>query len=1032
MKSISILVLACLVSMPVLAQSLPDEINYGPYETRYRTLERDTAAAESQLSQSRASLAEAQKFIREETAHIEDLRSDIAGAQSEIDRLRSEIPQLQTQISSLQSEDTRVQSDLRSRQAEEGNLSYRLQDAQRNLRPLEEVLARKQQRIRELEYSVNQTSSLEREASQRLARSQSEAQRMEGSINELRGQIRALQSELAGIDSRISSVQSQISSAESGISSMNSSLSSERAKLGALQGRVSEYEAEVSRLRSSGAPAEQIADAERKLNAARNTMNNTAQEVRNLESQISRQQSQISSLRNQIDELRRNQQTIPSRISQLDARARQIESERMQTLNEIQRYANELQNIRRNLESAQQQLLMARNDIRSDEQNVMRQRQLIENLDRQLDGVRDEIARLTQRSRTLNSQIANLQQNIRIDQAKIPQLEQGIRNDQAEIAQGEADLARARNDERTFTAQVARDEAKLSDVTNRRDSAKTEWSQRLSLFNQYMDQAEALGSNQAGMGTTLGQKEGEKLSSSLARQNGQSVGRELGLAEAKHWGSVRGEIQGYDQGHNEGLASREDIDRATLDASSKAATDAELFAQTNFKPVFFEEFVQEAFKRPLPGVTPFKSMKGLNFSLSLEEALDTVPPLSPNEISLSDSLVTPLDAQIQQVAKEVKSIQAKAKKLSDPEVAFQTPQNIPYGIPACAQVYKNLAVFKTACEGSYKGSFAQNFVEGARSSFSSLYTPQFQREFDASEVSAREASYAGEFSGAQKVGRAEGLRVGKIEIYQSTYASVYKSAYAKELEVARAKAKVDAGNELSGFLKSKPLLTTAATSLNAENFRGGEEVLITGKVKNVSQVTFNGAALFRITDIVNAEKVTGDSVLNSAAAGTLTDLPQLKVKVLPGAKAGEKVIVKGVIELPGDLYKQTRVEKFELTQILSANPAHDLKLNYNKTPDIKGVFRRNVHFLTSTVTPIVEEIKDGYTVALTPKGDAGAHMDFNVSSAQTGALAASASKDIRLSYVFKDSAKGKSLELELSVSYLGKVIKTEVITLQPH
>ena len=52
MKSSSILVLACLVSMPVFAQSLPDEINYGPYETRYRGLEKETDAAQVQLSQS--------------------------------------------------------------------------------------------------------------------------------------------------------------------------------------------------------------------------------------------------------------------------------------------------------------------------------------------------------------------------------------------------------------------------------------------------------------------------------------------------------------------------------------------------------------------------------------------------------------------------------------------------------------------------------------------------------------------------------------------------------------------------------------------------------------------------------------------------------------------------------------------------------------------------------------------------------------------------------------------------------------------
>jgi predicted nucleic acid-binding Zn-ribbon protein len=1032
MKSNSLLVLACLVSMPVFAQSLPDEINYGPYETRYNNLSRETAQAQTQLNQSRSSLAEAQRFIREMTSHIAELESNIDDSESEISRLRREIPELERQISNLRSQDSQVMSDLRSKQNEESNLTSRYQQAQRDLRPLEDQLARKQQRLREMQSEIAQLQRSENEAAQRLARAQSQAERIDREHVEARNKIAQMQAELRSIEARVSQVQSQISSAESSLSTLNSNANSERAKLGALNGRVSEYEAEVSRLRSSGAPAEEIAQAERKLNAARNTRDNTASEIRNIEGQISRAETQIRSLRSDIDSLRRDQQALPSRISQAESRMRQLESERAQAQAEISRYAPELQNLRRNIEVRVQQANAQQQDIRTDEQDVMRQRQFIENVGRQIETVRSEIANLNSRSRDLNQQIARASEQARADAAAIPRLEQSIRDDQAEIAEGQRDLGTARTDERTFTAAVQRDEAKLSQVTSQRDSAQGEFNQRLGLYNRYLDESESIGANQAGAGTTLGEKEGQRLSGVLSKQNGVAVGRELGTAEAKHWGSVRGEFQGYDLGYSEGIASQEDISRAISEASAKAAADAELYAQRNFKPVFFEEFVLAEFKKPLGtmSLTP-KSLKGLHVSFAMEAAMETVSPLSPNEIARSEELKTPLDASILEAAKSVKSIEGKVKRLADPEVAFETPTKIPTGTANCAQVYKGLAVFKAACEGSYKGTFANNYVNAARESFGGLYTSQFTSEFNSANVSQREASFSGELAAASKIGRAEGLRVGKIEIYNRTYSSTYKTAYDSELEKARAKAKVDAGNELSGFLKGHALLTVANTILTAENFRGGEDVILNGMVKNVGAVALNGPVLVRITEVVNAEKVTGEAVLNAAAPLSLTSLPQLKVKVAASAKAGDRMIVRGTVDLPGDMYKPARQEKFELNQILTANPAHDLNLNFNKTPDIKGVFRRNIHFFTVTVAPKVEEIKEGYQMTLTPVGEASSVMEMREGVLDTGAMKVGTSKDIRFSYVFKDAAKAKNLVLELAISYAGKVIKKESVTLVP-
>lgn len=1033
MKSKSnLLVLAFLLSSPVFAQTLPDEINYGPYQVRYQSLERETNAAAVVLAASRSSLADAQKFIREMTEHIRVLHSNIAEAESEIADLRRSIPELERQISNLRSEDSRVNQEIRGRQSDESQYVSRYQEAQRDLRPLEQLLARKEQRLRELQSELAQYERVERDAGNRLARAQTEASRLESQIANLRKEIREMQEELRNIDNRIAGAQSQISSLESTRGTLDANLNTERSKLQALSNRVTAAEAELAQLRASNAPADQIQAAERKVNAVRNARDNTAREIRQIESQIANTNSQITRLRSHIDDLRRTQTQLPSRISSAENRVRSLESERGQAINEVNRYSVELQAARRNVALREEQVAREQAEIRVDQQNVMRQRQLMENIARQIEAVRSEIASLQQRSRNLNAEISRASQTIRSHQARIPELESGIRNDQNEIAEGERDLIQARNDERTFTAKVAKDEATLNDLTNRRNTAGAEFNQRRSLYNRYLSEAEELGASQAGSGTTLGQKEGERLSSVLSKQNGSATGKEVGALEARHWGSVRGEVQGYHAGHAEGLASQEDISRATAEASLKAALDAELFAQRNFKPAFFEEFVQAEFKKPLPVAKILNFVSRVQLAELVElDVRQTVLPPSSSELSESESLKTPLDASIIQVVKDLKQAEDRKERLGRAEVAFEAPVKIPFGTSDCTKVYKGLAVFKASCEGSYKGAFTNNFVEAARDTFSASYTGQFQSVFEEVNVAEREAHYKKELAAASVIGKAEGLRVGKIEIFQSTYENVYKIAYASELEKARAKAKVDAGAELASFLKVKPLLTVESTTLAAENFRGGEEVVLKGRVKNVSAVALSGPVVVRITSLQNAEKITGEAVLNAAGGMSLTALPELKVKVLPTTKAGEKIVVKGTVEMPGDLYKPARVETFELIQVLSANPANDLGMDYNKIPDIKGPFRRYIHFASVKISPTVEDIKDGYHVTLTPVAESSGLVDMQTAELSTGALAVGTQKELRFSYVFKDQAKGKQVTLELAVKYAGKVIRKELITVTP-
>ncbi|MBY0518229.1 MAG: hypothetical protein K2P81_15070 [Bacteriovoracaceae bacterium] len=1031
MKRLALSALLSLSSV-ALAQTLPDEINYPPYQARYQDLSNQTDASAARLQGHQSSLAQARRFISEMNAHIDDLQNAIAQDSQEISRLERLIPEVERRIQSLQSERQNRESDIRNQQAQEANLQNRQSQVMRDLQINEQELARAAGRLREMQSDLSRSERELRQAERELAQAQSQARRLDDQFEQERGEQRKLEQELAALGGRINTAQNELNNLQNALNGLQSSLQTENQKNAALERRVAEYQSQLNDLRSRNAPAEEITRAERLVNASEQALASSSLEIRNLEGQIRQNQQNAERVSAQIQNWQRDQQQIPSRISQSQARQQQIQSQRGQVQNEIQRADQIVRREAQELNRLEAIVRQQEQVVRNEEIQVQQIRNVAQDLNRQIENVRQIIANLANESRRLSNEIALASDQVRSMRAEIPQRQSTIRNNQNEIAQGERDITRAENDARSAEINIQKESQVLAQLTQNRNLARGEFDQRLSLYNRYLSEAKDLGSNQTANAPLLGEKEGARLATQFAKQIGDSAGVELGAAEAKLWGYVRGELQGYDQGHNRGNTAPDETSRAQAAAMQKAQADAEVFAQTNFKPVFFEEFVQVAFKKPVQA----KSLKGLAVfnELSLVESVDslTLDPLTPAELQASETLQTPLDSQIEAHKKSVAELKLKASRLSRPEVSYIAPTSIPLGAVTCTQVYKGLAVFKSACEANYKDVFTTNFLASSRKVFFSDYSGQFQDQFVESNVKKREAAFSSEFSVAFKVADAEGERVGRAENFQRSYAAQYKITYDVELPQARAKSKVDANNELTTFLITNPLLTLSESKLVASDFRGSETVSIDGLVKNIGQKNFAGAALIRVTAVENAEILEGEKVLQSASALAMTQIPNLKVKILPTAKAGQVLVVRGTIELPGDLFKPQRKESFELKQVLSANPANDLVNEYDATPSIKGVFNRYIHSFKTKITPNVEDVKEGYTLTLEAVGENAALIEIRDSKLETGALAVNTTKEGKFSYVFKDAAKNKVVMIKVNVSYLGKVIKSETIELRPH
>lgn len=112
-------------------------------------------------------------------------------------------------------------------------------------------------------------------------------------------------------------------------------------------------------------------------------------------------------------------------------------------------------------------------------------------------------------------------------------------------------------------------------------------------------------------------------------------------------------------------------------------------------------------------------------------------------------------------------------------------------------------------------------------------------------------------------------------------------------------------------------------------------------------------------------------------------------------------------------------------------PKFNASSDYNKTPKVKGVFNYFIHTFKLNIAPAVEGLQAGYSVKLRPIDDAIKHMSFKVSEGQTGQISKLENKTIEMSYVFKKSAKKKTIKLALEISFRGEVLKKEIIELKP-
>ncbi len=1034
MHPFSVLILATLISSPLLAQTLPDEINYGPYQQRFETLSVERDAAQRNLNQTESDLAETRKFIREMREHIQGLEQRIQESNNTIADSRARLPGLERELDILRARESRLVQEIRALESELSRLDSNYNSEVRRLRPMEDSYERKFRRVSELEKDVRELSQEAKILMAQLDRSENEYRDMDRQIRAEEGNRRRLEAQLNDAQGAIKGVEGKISHLESQQRPIESEIRSEKSKLQQLISKVSSARSELQQAKASGADAATISRLEGELRSVVAERASVQSNIATLESRNSQLESQIRSEKSQLSKLQGEIRRLPSDIRESEARERNLIARKSSLSSTIPRMRIELSSLESKLRSRESDLRREASDLRRDEQDLLRQRQMVENLAALIKDRSSSLQGLKNQSATNLADMNSLSQEINERRREIPVLEQSIRADRSEIAQGQQEISEAQRDEGNMIRLAETQRAELTRLAALRNSAQTEMDQRRSLYDRYLNEARNIGESQSESAKGAGEAEGQRILVRESKSNGESLGRSLGETEARLWGLTRGEIEGYEYGYFAGRSSQTEINRARSTGDTKGREAAQAHAQAELKPQYFEDALQVEFKKDLGVLSSifasFRSQRVVK-EASQEMTSPRITPPTQEEVARSKELVTELDASIEATSAGLLTLKEQIERMANPAVAFKAPNKIETGRASCSQVYKRVKPFVEACESSHRQSYERLYLASAKASFSSGYETEYRKILQDSQLNSREANYQREYLAATDVGYKAGENIGKTEIYQETYASTFEASYTDELPAAKQKAKKEADSELLDLMNKAPLLTLAESSIEANEIKALDEIPVKLTLKNISHVPLKAPVSVKITELRNASIISGVSSINEAKARALTLLPGLKIKVLASAQSGEELLIKGEILLPGDMYQAQRKEEFTIRKLIAANPLAETQLRYDSTPTIKGIFKRYVHRFTVSIAPKMEDLPRGYTLTLTPTSDSAPHLEMKTAEVKTGAMKKNEAQDVDFLYVFKDTAKKRKIELNLKIEYAGKTLSVERIELQP-
>ena len=767
---------------------------------------------------------------------------------------------------------------------------------------------------------------------------------------------------------------------------------------------------------------DQIGRAERELQSLRNTQNNEVRQLNSAQYELRTAQNELNQVKSEVMRLSSN----PNRTPHEEAKLSGLRQRQFSLDSDVARKSSAVSNHQMRAQQLSMQVSGKENEVRMAQAQLDRESQRLRVLEQQLAQIQREYNQLNDSLRITRSNLSNTERrisSIRIEVSNLEtrrrnveqnqfNLDQEIRNAQSRLRQATNDLRVAENGVRSQTS-VA-------------EAAYDQYLNRFNLYNRYHQEAQGLGQGQVVTAAKRGSEQGVKDAKTRGEALGKTIGDMLSKAQGNLWGAMRAEVEGYQIGYQKGYNSPKT--EAQEEAKKDAFKSAQNFVESVIRPQYFEEEVRLEIKKP------FVVQKGLltrsQESLMYREIAKNKFELSAEEREASLDLLTDYDPLIVQFQKDEQQAKKKREEAANAATSFTQQTKYPLDQVNCSSVYKGVSDFKKACEDSFKAHYANVFEENAYETYIDSFSDFFDNSFETRYSEVIGSHYKTAYDMAYAVTHAFGIEQGKAVMFKEAYRAQFDLSYPEFVESEKRRVKSEVPAELREFLSKNALLTMTGIKFD-EELIAGSEITLGVSLRNLGKGK-SGVATFKILNTELAQTVSSNVRTAEIPGSSVVNVNGPVVRISSHALTAQTVKVQVEATLPGDKYRSMRTEVITFEKKVAANPTQTISLNVDQTPAVRSVLRRFlIHTLSADLSPRFEHLNDELEVRLNVvKGSE--HVDLKNSTEGVGPMNLGSKKNVKFSYVFKDSAKSEVIELALELVRKGKVIQTEKIELRPH
>jgi len=347
-----------------------------------------------------------------------------------------------------------------------------------------------------------------------------------------------------------------------------------------------------------------------------------------------------------------------------------------------------------------------------------------------------------------------------------------------------------------------------------------------------------------------------------------------------------------------------------------------------------------------------------------------------------------------------------------------------------------VADFVKACQDAYRSDYTREYLVTHKEEFLKSYGSAFTGVTQGARDQIINRDFNNNLREAEAVARAAGLSVGREEVFQERFASARVQAYQSSLVTEELRVQSEAIRSVDELFAANGIakLQEEAT-LKTDSIYGvasGVDLKLDLLFKNAgAQATREAEVKVRLIEVssnlLNTRQISPVKAL--AARKLVRTDGDFGLKVRDDAPAGSRVRIVAEVMYPGHEFNAQRTEKIEISEVLGVNPAAIVALEYGKTPSpTTGLFNRiAIHTVGVNLTAKHEGMSKGYDVKMEEVGSSFA--SYNTQSASSSRVARGQSAKVELKYKLDKAAKGKEVKFKVTVTYEGKPVSEELMSI---